>query len=206
MSNFTVISFYTPNGIYQHMAERLMRTCYSFNIPYVIQKMNDKGSWVKNCNQKANFIHSMLKELNTKLVWIDSDAVFKKDPVLLNNSTAEFAIRAEPGKATRKQVGREEINLPINWPKSLGNIWFNSGTMLFSPSQKTNMLIERWIELGEKYPSNWDQWNLQQAWSDIQPSTEWLPREYCQIHKLHGNKNAVILHDLASVIQKVDRK
>lgn len=206
MNNFTVISFYTPNGIYQHMAERLSRTCASFNIPCITRKLDDKGSWVKNCNQKAIFIQSMLIQLKSKLVWIDSDAVLKRNPILLNNITAEFAIRAEPGKATRKQVGREEINLPNNWPKSLGNIWFNSGTMLFNPSQKTNMLIERWLELGEQYPSNWDQWNLQQAWADIQPITEWLPREYCQIHKLHGNKNAVVLHDLASVIQKVDRK
>jgi hypothetical protein len=205
MKNFIVVSFYTPNGIYRKMVERLAKSCRTFDIPYEIQELKDKGSWVKNCNQKAEFIKNCLNA-HENIVWVDSDAIIIKYPTLFETTQAEFGIRAEPGKKTRKQIGREEINLPHNWPVSLGNIWFNSGTMLFRQSPNTKKLIDRWIELGEQYPTNWDQWNLQQAWADTQPITEWFPREYCQIDKLHGTKQAIVLHSLASVMQKVDRK
>lgn len=206
MNNIIVVSFYTPSNIYIKMANRLAESCKKFNLEYDICELKDKGSWVKNCNQKANFILDCLNKHNKKIVWVDADGRFGRHPDLLIKTTASFGIRAEPGGLTRKQVGREPISLPTNWPKNLGNIWFNSGTILFQPCENIHRMVTRWIELGQKYPTNWDQWNLQQAWADVQPNTEWFPREYCQIDKLHGNRNAVILHDLASVMQKVNRK
>ena len=206
MAEIIIVSFYTPNEIYTKMANRLIKSCKEFNLPYDIRQLEDKGSWVKNCNQKASFILDCVSKHDKKVVWIDSDARFLQYPTLLETTNASFGIRAEPGGPTRKQVNREAISLPLNWPSNLGNIWFNSGTILFEPCASITRLLNRWVELGEEFPKNWDQWNLQQAWADVQPDTEWLPRSYCQINKLHGNKNSVILHDLASVIQKVDRK
>jgi len=206
MAEMTIVSFYTPNEPYIRMSKRLIDSCEEYNLPHDIQKVEDRGSWVKNCNQKATFILNCLKKHNKKIVWIDSDARFIRNPELLHNTNACFGIRAEPGGPTRKQVDREAISLPSNWPSNLGNIWFNSGTIMFQPCESSYRLLDRWIQLGEQYPKNWDQWNLQQAWADTQPETEWFPREYCQINKLHGCRNAIILHDLASVIQKVNRK
>lgn len=206
MAEIVVVSFFTPKNIYQKMAERLIESCNKFNLPYDIRQVEDRGSWVKNCNYKASFIMDCISKHDKKVVWVDADGRFGRYPELLDKTTASFGVRAEPGGPTRKQVDRDPISLPSNWPKNLGNIWFNSGTILFEPCESIRRMVTRWIELGQEYPTNWDQWNLQQAWADIQPDTEWFPREYCQIDKLHGNRNAVILHDLASVMQKVNRK
>ena len=66
-------------------------------------------------------------------------------------------------------------------------------------------LLNNWVSI-QTGTNKWDQWSLQEAWANVQPKTEWFPREYCQIKKLHKANNAIILHELGSVLQKVNRK
>ena len=127
-------------------------------------------------------------------------------PYLFLDTPMDFGVRGEPGARKKTPVGREEIELPKNWPLQTELMWFNSGTMLFRKCNSTIRMVERWLELSKSMTRAWDQWSLQQAWADVQPATEWFPRTYCQIDRLHGRDKAVVLHDLASVMQRVDRK
>lgn len=202
---FKAVTFYTSE-YYKQQTEKLQMSCKKFEIPLIITEVEDKGSWVKNCAFKSYYIYDMLMNSDTDIVWLDSDATVVKYPELFDSIKEDFAIRAEPGQRVKRPAGREQISLPSNWPSGLKPAWFNSGTIFFKNNDKTKEMCRRWLQLSSKNESDWDQWTLQQAWCDVQPSTYWLPREYCQINKLHGSKNAVILHDLASVAQKVNRK
>lgn len=204
MNNIKVVCFHTPNGVYPEMANRLKISCQYHNIPVDIDCREDLGSWVKNCAQKAVYLLEKIKQVETNscIVWIDSDAKIIKRPELLYNCKENFAIRAKPGSKTTKPVGRETINLPKKW--SGDPAWFESGTIFLRNTESVVNMLELWIQLGTNN-NKWDQWTLQEAWCEIKPTTLWLPQSYCQIHKLHGEKDAVILHDLASVIQKVNR-
>jgi hypothetical protein len=200
----TAVTFFT-NDYYEQQTKSLNLSCKKFEIPLIITKAEDKGSWVKNCAFKSYYIYEMLMTLKTDVLWLDSDSCLMKYPTLFDTIKEDFAIRAEPGQRFKKPIGRETISLPENWPASIAPCWFNSGTIFFKNTDKSKELCRRWLQLCTKNEKDWDQWTLQQAWCDIQPSTYWLPREYCQIRKIHGEQGSVILHELASVAQKVDR-
>lgn len=208
MNKLKFISFYTPNGIYSTLIKDLESSLKKYSLDYTIEQLNDAGSWVQNCALKAEFILKHLKseKQNTCLVWIDSDAQVIKYPELFLFGDQEFMIRGEPGGRSKVPAGRERIYLPHNWPQDVQPCWFNSGTIFFRVCESSIKLCNTWIKLKNQEPTSWDQWTLQQAWCDIQPKTEFLPQPYCQIDRLHGRQNAVILHRLASSEQKVNRK
>lgn len=202
-----IVSFHTNDSFYSNMAKKLQESCIKFELQYEIKSIESKGSWVNNCAYKANFLLEKLQETesNNCIVWIDADAKIITHPTLFFTIENDFGIRAEPGSKTKKPTKRETISLPNKWPSSLGSKWFNSGTIFLRNVPSIISMINEWISI-QQGTNKWDQWSLQEAWSNIQPKTEWLPREYCQIKKLHKENGAIILHDLASVAQKVDRK
>jgi len=204
MNDFKVICYHTPNGVYPQMAQRLKESCLSVGVLIDVDVREDKGSWVKNCSYKANYIQDKLSQVpeGSCVVWIDSDAKIMKYPDLFKDICEDFAIRAKPGLKRIKPVGREYIDIPKKWQGDPA--WFESGTIFLRNVQSIRDLISLWIRNGQGN-NKWDQWTLQEAWCEVKPKTAWLPQSYCQIHKLHGDKDAVILHDLASVIQKVIR-
>lgn len=208
MNNIKFVSYYTNNGIYPELIKDLEKSLVKYSLNYSIKKLEDTGSWVKNCGMKAQFMKQVLLEgqSNDCLVWIDSDAQIVKYPDLLLLGEQEFMIRGEPGGRSKVPAGRERIHLPNNWPNGVAPCWFNSGTMFMRVCENNIKLCDRWLELQQQNPTHWDQWTLQQAWCDIQPKTEFLPQSYCQIDRLHGRQGAVILHRLASVEQRVNRQ
>lgn len=202
-----VISFHTDDSFYTSMAKKLEESCNKFNLIYEIQTIQSKGSWVNNCGYKANFILEKLQQQNQGecVVWIDSDAKVMQHPSLFFSTENDFGIRAEPGGKTKKPSSRETISLPEKWPNTVSPRWFNSGTIFLRNVPSVLSLMKEWISL-QTGTNKWDQWTLQEAWANTQPKTEWFPREYCQIKKLHKENGAIILHELASVLQKVNRK
>ena len=203
-NNIKVVCFYTPNGIYSEMANRLKKSCDALHIPTDIAQANDLGSWVKNCGYKSEFIRNKLANIEDgeSILWIDSDAVVVTYPLLVVECSQDFAIHARNGSKSIRPAGRETIQLPKKW--TLEPKWFESGTIFFRKTPQIVAMVELWCSLTAD-GNKWDQWTLQEAWAEIQPPTLWLPRSYCQINRMHGSKDAVILHDLASVIQKVNR-
>jgi hypothetical protein len=208
MNNLKFVSYYTNNGIYPELAKDLQKSLEKHSLNYTIKKLEDNGSWVKNCAMKAQYMKQMLVEAkaNDCLIWIDSDAQIVKYPDLLLLGEQEFMVRGEPGGKSKVPAGRERIHLPNNWPSNVASCWFNSGTMFMRVCENSIKMCDRWIELQQQNPTHWDQWTLQQAWCDVQPKTEFLPQSYCQIDRLHGRQGAVILHRLASVEQRVNRQ
>jgi hypothetical protein len=208
MNKLKFVSYYTDNGIYPELIKDLKRSLEKHSLTYHIEKVKDSGSWVKNCAYKAEFMKKMLSDSNKDdcIIWIDSDAQIVKYPDLFLLGDQEFMIRGEPGGKSKVPAGRERIHLPSNWPNDVAPCWFNSGTIFMRVCENSFKLCDRWLKLKTENPDHWDQWTLQQAWCDVKPKTDFLPRSYCQINKLHGRDGAVILHRLASVEQRVNRK
>lgn len=202
-----IVSFHTSDEFYSSMAEKLKQSCISHNLEYKIECIDSLGSWVNNCAYKANFLLNKIQEQkeNECIIWLDSDAQVMRHPSLFFSTPNDFGIRAEPGGRNKKPSKRESISLPEKWPSSLGHQWFNSGTIFLRNVPSIVSMLKEWVSF-QTGTNKWDQWSLQEAWANIQPKTEWFPREYCQIKKIHKERGAVILHELASVIQKVDRK
>jgi len=207
MNKVKIINFYTDDDFYSTIVKKLENSCVEFKLNYSFEKISSKGSWVNNCAYKSNFILEKLSQENNNdcVVWLDADSQVIKYPELFFKTKNDFGIRAEPGGRTKKPSGRNPISLPSNWPKNITPRWFNSGTIFLRKTEQIIKLLNNWVSL-QTGTNKWDQWSLQEAWANVQPKTEWFPREYCQIKKLHKVNNAIILHELGSVLQKVNRK
>ena len=78
MSVPLVISYYTKNTPYEKEVDYLVNACKKFGLEYLIEGIEDKGSWETNCSFKPYFIRDKMKELQRPLIWVDADAVFLK--------------------------------------------------------------------------------------------------------------------------------
>jgi hypothetical protein len=164
----------------------------------------DQGSWVRNCALKGIFMEQAMRILAQPLLWIDADATLERVPTQLRGIGVDFGVYAFSGPRRRSCCGRV-VNLPDEFPDPPK--WFNSGTVFVNNTKGGVLLLERWAELCRQDDGQWDQWLLQQAWTDVRPSTFWMPQSYCAINGRCNDNHGrpVVSHKLASAMQKVDR-
>lgn len=170
------VNCHTEN--YLSIAERLIESLDSFGLDYETEVYEDQGSWVANCLYKAEFIQKMHQKYG-RIVWVDADAVVKKDPALFKTLTCDVAFH--------KFKSKELL----------------SGTLFFNDTEPAEQLISYWVSKNKEKPNEWDQKNLQEAISHFQDlEITILPPEYCFIFDLsknhYGNLDAVIEHHQAS--------
>lgn len=194
----TVVSFFTPQKIYRDFAAELKIACDAVGLDHFVVEAEDRGSWLANCARKGTFCLEMMHLLERPILWIDADGKPKQMPDLLIDTDKDFAIHAFNGPRRRPMPNRGIRELPKAWDDPPR--WFNSGTAFFNNTSGALTLLERWAELSVARPWDWDQWLLQEAWCELKPSTEWLPKSYCAI----GGRgpDPVIVHDLASTMQR----
>ena len=207
MSELLVVSFHTPEPMYDRYAQRLVKSCSAVGLDSLVVEIPGRGSWVENCAMKGPFVLRCMQEHARPLLWIDADGMVLSYPELLDEAISDFAVYARPGhgRDTVSCVGRKPVTLPPEWPPDLSARFFNSGTIFFSNRKPAVDLLRRWAERCCEKPRDWDQWHLQRAWAELQPETLWLPLSYCAIRgRCRGGP--VVTHDLASTKQKgVDR-
>ena len=86
-----VVSFYTPNTIYEERMRTLKASVEKFKLRHDIQPVEDKGSWRKNVSYKPTFLLEMLKKHKEPILWVDADGVFRQAPKLLYNTNCDVA-------------------------------------------------------------------------------------------------------------------
>lgn len=74
-----VISFYTINTPDEIEVQRLQNSLRKLEIPFVIEGLKPKATWVENCALKANFVQNMLQKHDCDMWWLDADAVVVKE-------------------------------------------------------------------------------------------------------------------------------
>lgn len=186
---FLAIAYYTEGTKYQHLSESLKKSSQSFAIPLHLKGIPNLGSWEKNTHYKAQFILESLETLNTDLLYVDVDAVFRSYPQLLETLDCDIAYRTENFK----------------WRKNEAL----SGTIFIKNTSNSKIFLEKWIDLNKKNPAHrykpetWEQANMQRA-VDLTKDLKYynLPPEYTFIfdhtRNLYPGLNPVIEHFQAS--------
>jgi len=181
-----VIAYYTMGSQYEQLIEKLKASCEQFDVKINVRGYDDRGTWEQNCAIKSEFILDMLRSFpGETLIYIDADAVIKKDPELFRIFDADFGCHF---------LGGELL----------------SGTLILNATNATIDLVSEWNRLQKEDTSKWDQKVLQEAFNDLRDSIDFheLPASYCKIfdNVLHKDVDPVIEHYQASRKVKRDRK
>ena len=79
--------------MYQLEVKSLIESCEKWNLAYHIEPIESFGSWELNCSYKPFFLLSKLQEFKRPLFWVDADGVFLQPPSLLEEFSADLAVR-----------------------------------------------------------------------------------------------------------------
>ena len=172
-----IVSCYPP-GLASHAA-RLERSAAKLGLEFAIEPIDAISDDRMFGFEKADFVVRMWERHGGPLLFVEADAVLRKPPLLSRQLGCDFAAH--------------------RW-----NRWeMSARTIYFGNSDAADALVRTWRDLAAAYPSVWDGYLLDQAWSltaSQRPlDTVWLPRSY---HALAGDadarRHATILHHLST--------
>jgi hypothetical protein len=161
MNKFQIVSGYTKNTPYEKEVQNLKASLdkFGFSCEHIVGFEN-LGTWEKNCQQKALILKSKLQQLKTPIVWLDADAVLKKNPVLF------YEIEKDIAFCYYRIAGKDELL---------------SGTIFLKPSEISFKILDEWIKLNNQNPKEWDQRTLQKIIKNFKIDYYNLPPSYCKI-------------------------
>jgi hypothetical protein len=123
-----VVSFYTKDTPYEKEVQNLIQSCKKFNLETSIDGIDSFGSWELNCAFKPFFLFQKLQELKRKLLWVDADAMFVKEPTPLDVFAADLAVRINQ-------------DLPDDHPSKV-----MSGTVFVNFTPQSQELLRKWAQ------------------------------------------------------------
>ncbi len=173
-----VVSCY-PRGLAETHVRRLKRSLARLELDFDIEPIDAVFDDRMFGFEKADFVARMWDRHGGPLLFVEADAVLHEPPILPARFGCDFA-------AHRWN----------RWEMSARTIYFGS-----SPIAET--LLHAWQDLAATYPSVWDGYLLDQAWSltssQMPLDTVWLPRSYhALIGDVDAQRPATIVHDLAT--------
>lgn len=188
--DYKIISFYT--GHYQWDAEQLMKSMRKLDIHNFEVEYRDRvGNWEANTQMKAPFILDKLKQ-NDAVVWTDADSRVRKIPSFFDTITTDIGVLF-----LQKELA-PQFSLPEHACIQNVDYYLQSGTMYFKNNERVVKLLERWIELNNQDPRQWDQWTLQKAILESDVTVTQLPPEYVYMNDIFKTISPVIEHTQAS--------
>jgi len=172
------ISAYTVETSYAEQIKNLIDSFQELKLPYQIYPYECSGSWVLNCGQKPHIIYQAIHEYEGPIVWIDADAIVRKDPSIFREivNTCDFAYH------------------------KIRNAHLGSGTLFFNYTKESIKLLTQWKEGCKARSHDWDQGVLE---SFLRPPSRSLricrlPPAYCFIYDLsrqfHPGTEPIIEH------------
>ena len=177
-SQLRVISCY-PAGLGETHAWRLKRSLARLGLSSDIQPIEAVFDDRMFGFEKADFVARMWDRYGGPLLFIEADGLLRKPPVLPAEFGCDFAAH--------------------RWSR-----WeMSARTVYFGASATAEALIRTWQDLSAAYPSVWDGYLLDQAWSltssQMPLDTVWLPRSYhAAADDVDARRNATIQHNLSA--------
>ncbi len=180
-----VVSCY-PRGLGETHVRRLKRSLARLELDFDIEPIDAVFDDRMFGFEKADFVARMWDRHGGPLLFVEADAVLHELPILPARLGCDFAAH--------------------RW-----NRWeMSARTIYFGGSSIAETLLRTWQDLAATYPSVWDGYLLDQAWSltssQMPLDTVWLPRSY---HALTGDvdaqRPATIVHDLATAARRPHR-
>lgn len=180
MNDFYVVSYFT-NG-YEDDVKRLVASLEKYNVPFVIEHIPDRGSWINNANYKPTFILEKLKKLKVPVIWIDADGEVVQEPFLFKILNCDFA-----GHYRVRGLYSELL----------------TGTLYVDYSRKVYNIVQEWAEEAERWAASnvWEQKILQEILGRKKDLDFYhLPASYCCIFDADDMQDeaGVIMHYQAS--------
>ena len=182
---YVVVSGYTIGTQYEKEIEDLRTGLEKFEIPYKFYGYESEGEWTRNTMAKPKLLERAMNEFpNKDVVWIDADAVIKKNPVLFSELTSE-----DYDICCHFYRGRELL----------------TGTLYIKNSVRGKQLVRDWASNTDV---DWDQRILQRILRTKYHNRiriKQLPEEYVKIKKVGEsieNVNCVIGHKQLSREQR----
>jgi len=188
-----VVGYFTLNTPYEKEKEKLIASINKFGLPSYLKGIPNLGDWQKNTRYKAIFLKDILEKFpNKKILYVDVDAEFIKEPLLFKNYSCDIAIRWQD----------------FRWKKNESL----SGTIYMESNAKTKILCDKWLKynnaeyIGSKSPKSFEQVNLGRVMVEMRQTHRLLdknlPPEYCfvfdHMKKIYPNAKPVIEHYQAS--------
>jgi hypothetical protein len=173
-----VISCY-PAGLGESYPWRLKRSLTQFRLDFDIQPIETVFDDRMFGFEKADFVARMWDQYGGPLLFVEADAVLRKPPILPAQLGCDFAAH--------------------RWHR-----WeMSARTIYFGASATAEALVKTWQDLSATYPSVWDGYLLDQAWSltssQMPLDTVWLPRSYhAAADDVDARRRATILHNLSA--------
>jgi len=178
-----IVSCYSP-GLASHAA-RLGRSAATLGLDFDIRPIDTIFDDRMFGFEKADFVVRMWDQHGGPLLFVEADAVLRKPPLLPRQVGCDFAAH--------------------RW-----NRWeMSARAVYFGNSNAAGTLARAWQELAASYPSVWDGYLLDQAWSltssQMPLDTLWLPRSYHALYHApyeasardaDARRHATILHHL----------
>jgi hypothetical protein len=166
-----------PAGLGENFARRLKHSLERLGLDHDIEPIDAVFDDRMFGFEKADFVARMWERHGGPLLFVEADAVLQAPPLLPARLDCDFAAH--------------------RW-----NRWeMSARTIYFGNTAIAESLLRTWQDLSATYPSVWDGYLLDQAWSltssQMPLDTVWLPRSY---HALTGDIDAhppvTIVHDL----------
>lgn len=180
------VSFFTNNGSYPALAERLHNSCDAVGLRHKIVSVKDRPTWHNAVNLKPGFILHMLMEAREPVLWLDCDCEVRKFPSLLADTDADLAVY-EWRHGERDWDGSEICN--------------SGGASYWAYTAPAMELLVRWGHASQQYPDMVDDQTLDAVWKASRPTVKplWLPKTYNWMESHFGPtpEDCVIWHDYA---------
>lgn len=164
----TIVAFHTNDSIYRQEANRLKTSLEAIGIDFHIREIDENAKnvseWVKYCAYKSSFLLEMREALSGPILYVDVDAIIKKDPF--------------PYLAQYKQCDIATATLE--------NGEHQSGTIFVNDTVGARNFLKDWHLLQQQSPATWDQIVLgkvvaNQASKESRFVFGYLPSNLCHI-------------------------
>ena len=130
-----VIGFYTKDSPYQQEALEMKESAHAVGIEDVrLYEVASRGTWERNCQQKAEILLQACKDIGKPFLYIDADARFNTLPV----------------------IGQDWIDYDIGVHHFKG-IELLSGTLYINPTERTKRVLVNWVDACKLSVHRWDQ-------------------------------------------------
>jgi hypothetical protein len=173
------ISFYTSDGAYPRLADRLRASCEAVGLKNKIVQGPSRETWHRTINMKAAFILQNLLDAREPVLWLDCDCVVRKFPALLCRNEHDFAIY-NWCMADHQFDGTKLLN--------------SGGVSYWGYTAPAIELLVRWSAACHANPAAIDDQTLDAVWKEHRPPVKpfWLPKTYNWMCRKNGVEDLVI--------------
>jgi len=167
---FKIISFATNNTPYVKVLENyLIPSLINTKVGYSLDIVDNLGDWTKNTSFKPKFILQKLNELGCDVLFLDADAVIKRDLMPLESLIPHDCLFACHFLQWKEWYGHQEPFRELL-----------SGTLYVRNCQETKEICQEWSDRCTK-TSEWEQKILSKLLEEKKIKVFDLPLSYCYI-------------------------